>query len=244
MKNIVFTDLDGTLFSSSDSGEPATIDRFNKHHSFCSPKKRALLSLFEKDKTIFIPVTGRNIEYLNRCILKEVLECEYSIVSHGMLILDSKKKPLSDWLNFIYETYNFDEWEVKINDAYYSIIKDLSSVIEKIDIKIIIDYGIISHLSIKLKKEYYDNEVLNEISSYLKSYKFIDFKFHENDRVFSLLPPFCNKAQAVQYLKDIISNDGDLVFGIGDSTTDIGFMKQADYMVVPRNTQISRGIDD
>ncbi|MCA2452958.1 HAD-IIB family hydrolase [Vibrio alginolyticus] len=244
MKKIVFTDLDETLFSSNDIGEPATVDKLNKYHSYSSPKKRALIDLFESKSTLVIPVTGRNSESLNRCILKEILECEYSIVSYGMLVLDRKKKPLQDWINLLHDNYNFCEWESVINYAYEVIRHDLSHIGDKLNVKIIVDHGIVSHLSIKLKRKYYDSDILNEISTYLNSHKFSNFKFHENDRTFALLPPFCNKAKAVQYLKNKISNDGDLVFGIGDSTTDIEFMKQADYMIVPRNTQISRGIDD
>lgn len=244
MKIIVFTDLDETLFSSSDIGEPATVDRLNKYHSYCSQKKRALFDLFESKNTLVIPVTGRNTESLNRCILKEVLECEYSIVSYGMLVLDRKKQPLQDWVNVLCDNYNLGEWENIINYAFELIKSDLNYTIDKLNVKIIEDHGFVSHISIKLKKEYYDSCILNDISTYLNSHDFSNFKLHENDRAFALLPPFCNKAKAVKYLKNKISNDGDLVFGIGDSTTDIEFMKQADYMIVPRNTQISRGIDD
>ena len=244
MKNIVFTDLDETLFSSGDIGEPATVDKYNKYHSFCSLQKRALLNLFEARETIVVPVTGRNTESISRCILKEVVDSEYAIVSHGMLILDSEKKPLRAWLDYLYGKYNYDEWETKIETTYNNIIQDLSYIIEKVNVKIIIDNGMTSHLSIKLKKEYYDSGILADISSYLNNEKFIDFKFHENDRTFALLPPFCNKAKAVMFLNKMISNDCDLVFSIGDSTTDIAFMKQADYMIVPKNTQISRGIND
>ena len=46
MKTIVFTDLDETLFSTNDVGEPATVDRNKNYHSYRSAKKVALLNLF------------------------------------------------------------------------------------------------------------------------------------------------------------------------------------------------------
>ena len=75
--------------------------------------------------------------------------------------------------------------------------------------------------------------------------KFNNFTVHSNNRDFALLPPYCSKEKAVSYLYQKLKlNDKSVVFSIGDSMTDLGFMKRADFMIIPTHSQISEAMHD
>ncbi|PQJ71309.1 hypothetical protein BTO01_08465 [Vibrio jasicida] len=242
MKYIIFTDLDDTLFSTRDVGEPATVDKSNEYHSFCSEKKMALITLLRKSGANFIPVTGRCTEALNRCVLPELINREYSIVSHGMLILDSDDNVIESWLSHLNSNYDLKLWAKNLSRLKLKLIDDLSDIINLLDIKLIIDHDIKSHITVKLKKENYDFHVLKRLSLYFNNKEFDKFLVHENGRTFSLLPPYCSKSLAVRHLSKIITDDSDLTISIGDSLTDLDFMINADYVMIPQGTQLSRSL--
>ncbi|MFM2625833.1 HAD family hydrolase [Vibrio owensii] len=244
MNYLVFTDLDDTLFSTRDVGEPATIDKFHNYHSFSSGKKMALIKLFKNSGAKFIPVTGRCTKSLNRCILQELLDREYAIVSHGMLILDKENNVIDSWLSFLNENYDIKLWGEKLSTLNAKIVNDLFDIINMLNLKLVVDHGIKSHITVKLEKDYFDLDILKRLSLYFNGQDFEDFKTHENGRTFSLLPPYCNKAVAVEYLSQLIVGDGDLIFSIGDSNTDFDFMRKAEYMIIPQGTQLSKSIYD
>lgn len=244
MKYIIFTDLDDTLFSTRDVGEPATVDRTNEYHSFCSEKKMALIALFRKSGAKFIPVTGRDTEALNRCVLPELINREYSIVSHGMLILDSFDNVIDSWSLYLNNNYDLKSWGAKLSRLESQIMGDLSDIINVLNIKLIVDHNIKSHITVKLKREHYDAAILNRLSQYFSNREFNELLVHENGRTFSLLPPYCSKSSAVRHLSKVIADEYDLTISIGDSCTDLDFMKNADYMMIPQETQLSRSVHE
>lgn len=247
MKLTVFTDLDDTLFSSQTTVKdyPATVDRKGNYHAFSSHAQHHLLSIFASASADVIPVTGRNSESLARCQIEVIDNAKYSIVSHGMMILDAKKSPLPSWIAHLEAQYDLVHWCNEIQTALTTLKQDLEEIEKFIVIKEVSEINSISYISLKIKRKHNNETVKTQLKNYFKAAKFNNFTVHSNNRDFALLPPYCSKEKAVSYLYQKLKlNDNGVVFSIGDSMTDLGFMKRADFMIIPTHSQISEAMHD
>jgi hypothetical protein len=63
----------------------------------------------------------------------------------------------------------------------------------------------------------------------------------------ALLPPYADKGRAVRYVMELIREYRELsppFIGMGDSLTDISFLRACHYALIPQNTKFIRRYGD
>ena len=238
---IVFTDLDDSLFQTRRkcSGEgisPAAYSQRGEPISFHTPQQRGLLTLLSS--ACLIPVTGRSSAALTR--VTSVTWSSYRVVSHGAMILDLSGAPLKSWLDLIED--EIVSWSPRLRRAHeyverwvarWSAAQELP-ITDPIRIKMTRENDLEVYLSIKGPRE-----ALLELKSSL-SELWSGGTIHHNDRNMALLPSYASKARAVAHLREIITGDTPppLFIGIGDSISDLPFLRQCHFALTPQHSQI------
>lgn len=230
---IVFTDVDDTLIqtegklSRTAKKYLGATDRSGDPLSYFSQAQKTLLDMFQRSQAIVIPVTGRNTDALNRV---EYSFESFSVVSHGAVVLLKGGTLCPQWLKEIdNELQHWPQLLERANDDVNQIIKTHNLDARS---RVIVDQGIPSYISIKGT-----DSALADI----KKHNPLDDQFyrHENGRNHALLPPYARKERAVEYIKAQLGlSENDLVIGIGDSVSDLGFMKTCQFSMMPSPSQI------
>lgn len=243
---IVFTDLDDTLFQSvkgevSSDAIEATVDVDGKPYAYSSIQQQKLLSVMVKADATIIPVTGRRTSSFLNCRLPDVMNSEYAIVSHGAVILDKQRVVLKEWREFLTTTYSLANWEKQLTSLYQKLY-DYFIEDQNVRVRLIIDQGITAYICIKINKVGYLPEKSKQLSKLLNSELKTGMLLHGNGRNFALLAPYAQKKVAVSFLKAKLDiNESDTVFAIGDSDSDLPFMKDANFLIIPQQAQILKG---
>jgi len=242
----VFTDLDDSLFSSkrkhtktSDS-QVASINKKGEIESYATLQQQKLVQMLAALKASFIAVTGRRTSSYQHCIIDQVTHSEYAIVSHGALILDNKSELLPCWMEYLNSTYDLQHWQEKLTQTHAQLIDYFKTINCEARVRLIIDHDICTYICIKIPAHNQQKTLLDKISLYLKQ---LDFRIHGNADNFAILPPYTNKELAVNYLmKKLNISDKDVLFGIGDSVSDLPFMRNLDFAIFPKSSQIMKAI--
>jgi len=238
IRTIVFTDLDDTLIQTkhkipqgADFSLGAT-DQAGRALSFFTQAQQRLLALFEHQKALIIPVTGRDTKALNRV---QYLFNDYAIVSHGALVLKNNQLD-QDWLKQI--NPDLAHWTPLLEQNNQQIQQIIQTHHLNARVRVVIDQQIPAYVSIKG-----EGRALAVIKQYNTLRK--DFRIHENGRNHALLPPYTSKKKAVQYLQEKLAiNKNDLVIGLGDSLSDLPFMQACQFSMVPNTSQISKQLNN
>lgn len=248
---VIFTDLDDSLFQSrrkctGDHLSVAAYDRQGAARSFHTPQQRALLN-FWSDATL-IPVTGRSSDALER--VTSLTWSSYRIVSHGAEILSPSGASLSSWRDHVKE--EVEQWRSRLLEAHSVALEFLAELREALSqeplcseelakavprARLISEGDLLVYLSIKGPAEQ-----LNALSKLLTPL-WLGGVIHHNDRDMALLPSYANKARAVSHLLDILRSDltnTPLVIGLGDSISDLSFLKLCDFALTPQHSQIQQ----
>lgn len=231
----IFTDLDDTLIQTKRKINPkktiseGAYDRDGNPLSYFTESQKAILNLFDNPSSTFIPVTGRNTDALNRV---NINFRSYRVVSHGAVVLTPDSHLCSVWKKSIE-----DKVEACVENLYIENSK-IESTIKNKNLKartrVIVDNKIPSYISIKG-----EIEDLNVIKRH--HYEYCNFDIHENGRNHALLPEYAKKSNAVRFVMEQLGvTCNDLTIGIGDSLTDLDFMYECQYMMMPNNSQICR----
>jgi len=242
----VFTDLDDSLFSSkrkhtktSDS-QIASVNKRGEVESYATLQQQKLVQMLAALKASFIAVTGRRTSSYQHCIIDQVSNSEYAIVSHGALILDDKSESLPCWMTYLNNTYDLKNWQEKLTQTHSQLRDYFSEINCEARVRLIIDHDICAYICIKIPVHNQQKNLLDKISLYLKQ---LDFRIHCNAGNFAVLPPYANKELAVNYLiKKLNMSDKDVIFGIGDSLSDLPFIRNLDFAIFPKSSQIMKAI--
>jgi len=241
----VFTDLDDTLFASLKSDEvienltPATVDVNGDHYAYSSIQQQKLLNIMVKSDAIIIPVTGRRSSSFLNCELPAISNTDYAIVSHGAVILDNKHQLLDQWKVYLEQQFSLQDWHNKLIGLYEKLSHYFEVINSGVRVRLIVDHGISTYLCLKINKGYSDAKKMMQVNDYLESILPAEMLLHANGRNFAVLPPYAQKKVAVDFLKKIM-NVGvlDTVFAMGDSHSDLPFMQDSDFLIVPQKAQI------
>jgi len=240
----VFTDLDDTLFKSvkyidGDFSIVATVDARGETYAYASVQQQKLLEIMVASGAIIIPVTGRRTSSFLNCKLPAIVNSPYAIVSHGAVILDESDALLDDWFTFLKRRFDLGKWQDKLIKMCDYLNAYFRSTESEIRVRLIVDQGITAYVCIKISKHNYTQDKSIEVNRLLNSVLQEEMLLHGNGRNFAILPPYAQKKVAVNFLKERMEIDQrDTVFGIGDSHSDLPFMSDSDFLIVPSDAQI------
>ncbi|MBB1273214.1 MULTISPECIES: HAD hydrolase family protein [Psychromonas] len=240
----VFTDLDDTLFASvkgqvSEHMIPSTVGVNGQPYAYSSVQQQKLLNVMIKSDAIIIPVTGRRSSSFLNCKLPAITNTDYAIVSHGAVILDNKHQLLDEWKVFLEQQFSLQLWHNKLVELYEKLSHYFEVINSGVRVRLIIDHGISTYLCLKINKDYADAKKMVQVNDYLESTLPKEMFLHANGRNFAILPPYARKKVAVDFLKKMMNvGELDTVFAMGDSHSDLPFMQDSDFLIVPQQAQI------
>lgn len=241
----VFTDLDDTIFQSSIDVNPelsitATVDNKGNAYAHSSVQQQKLLDVLVASDATIIPVTGRTTTSFLKCTLPVILNNQYSVVSHGAVILDESYSLLKEWHSFLIRQFNLNQWADRLMNLCDHLTEHFA-LRDDVRVRLIIDQGIAAYVCVKVTKHYYSEDKSVEIQSLLDTALQKDMRLHGNGRNFAILPPYAQKKVAVEFIKEKLGvAQHDTVIGVGDSHSDLPFMKDSDFLIVPRDAQLLR----
>lgn len=230
----LFVDLDDSLLQTRDKCRQfplvdAAFDRAGAPLSFHTPHQIALLGLF-RDATL-IPVTGRNLDALRRVVSPSF--SSYRITSHGALVLGPDERPLSAWRAALEEQLPL--WSERLTRIAVFGQEQIRRRDLDLRTRVIEDLGYPVYLSVKGPPHQ-----LEQLADLLAT-DWAPGIVHRNDRNLAFLPPFADKAIAVRHVMAEIEtacSGTPLFIGIGDSLTDLPFLRLCHFALVPQHSQI------
>jgi hydroxymethylpyrimidine pyrophosphatase-like HAD family hydrolase len=235
MRLAIFSDLDDTLFQTeakcpSTQRSVAALDRQGQALSFHAPAQQALLHLLHPAATQFIPVTGRNSAALARVISPQFTGA--AITSHGAQVLTPAREPDALWAAQIAPALTV--WSSHLA-AFTLAAQQLAAQISGGRARLIDDADVPVYVSCKGEPGY-----LDAVDAALSAdWRALGGRLHRNGHNLALLPPYADKAAAVEFLMQRMMQEGDWLFlGLGDSVTDLPFLRLCDFALTPRTSQI------
>jgi len=246
---IVFTDLDDTLFQTERKlqegqwREGAAVNREGHLLSFITEPQRKLLGLFQAGGALLIPVTGRNRDAMDRVLLEGFNS--YRIVSHGALVLTPTGEPCELWLAQLDKKYDLKQW----HDDFSALNKRVETLIEEQQLplrtRLICDAGIAAYLSIKADRERYQEAHLDFLVEQLTPELTKNEQWHRNGANLALMAPYTSKALAVRFVAEQLKiRSEELVLAIGDSVSDLAFLREAQFALFPVKSQLDDWIGE
>lgn len=230
----LFVDLDDSLLQTREKcrHEPLTeaaVDRTGAPLSFHTPQQVALLELFRD--AVLIPVTGRNLMALRRVVSPSFRS--YRVTSHGALIVGADERPIPSWDDRLRE--QAPHWQTRLGDAATLAAELIEAERLELRVRVIEDLDLPVYLSIKGP-----STQLEAFAGLIQPH-WRDGRLHRNHHNLALLPPYADKAAAVRFLIDEIMQAHDaepLFIGIGDSLTDLPFLRLCHFALIPQHSQI------
>lgn len=243
-KKILFTDLDDTLFQSKrkcpDHGEllPVAYLKDGTAHSFQTQAQANLLQAF-MDDMIVVPVTARNMDAFNRVKINFM---HGAIVNFGGTILNPDGQVNETWLTTVSARC---EWFRSILNATAEWARKKASLLGGgLRARVIEDHGCPFYVSIKSAEEY--EFVLDDMEVMLREQlQTTDLLVRRNGNNLVAIPNWLDKRHAVEFMKTQFKNNHGSIttIGMGDSLSDLSFMKQCDYMIAPCGSQIMQSME-
>lgn len=235
-KIFFFCDIDDTLIQTkrkTDFTKSTIVGAYTKEgeeNSFYYEGTKLFIDTLLKAGITVIPTTARNFDSYNRTTLAKEKEIIYVILNFGGTILINGKID--------------KEWQDKMNLAYSKILLmqtvslKVEKALEKTNIELVIKIPDGFYVSIYNKFHLNDKKVLKSIDTILNKFlkEHTDFYLYKNDNSFALLPNFLNKEFGVKYLKE--KYNPILTLGAGDNESDLAFMNQTDFKIIPQKVKI------
>ncbi|WP_419534752.1 hypothetical protein [Endozoicomonas sp.] len=230
----VFSDLDDTLIQTKRklpecvSYDTGAYNRAGQPLSFFSSRQKTLIALLERANAVIIPITGRTSGALSRV---NYAFKSYSAVSHGAVVLTPDGTVCSQWRQSLDD--QTEDWSMTLEKMNEQVQKHIDTRNLDARTRVIIDHRIPAYVSVKGT-----DIALAELDFLVKESA---LGVHRNGRNLALLPPYACKKRAVEHIKQFLSIDtDDLVLGMGDSITDLPFIRSCHFGVIPINSQIDR----
>ncbi|MBK1732994.1 hypothetical protein [Thiococcus pfennigii] len=229
-----FVDLDDSLLQTREKCRQAPLveaayDRAGAPLSFHTPAQLALLDLLRR--VTLIPVTGRNLRALRQ--VRSPRFASYRITSHGALVLGPDEDLLPSWRVLL--DAQAARWAGPLAEAAALAEEFIAAERLALRSRVIEDLGVPVYVSIKgppVELAFLAERIAPHWSTGV---------VHSNDKNLALLPPFADKAAAVRHLMAEIERTLEVepvYIGIGDSLTDLPFLRLCHFALVPQHSQI------
>ncbi len=229
-----FTDLDDTLIQTERKlpkgvkTEVGAHDRQGNPLSYFTRRQQTLLAMLERAEATIIPVTGRNKEALNRATYPFT---NYSAVSHGAVVLTPGGTVCPKWSESL--NAEGEDWEHALRQANQDVQRWIEAGKLDARTRVIIDQGIYAYVSVKGTDA--------ALTSLNPVFRDSALRIHLNGRNAALLPPYACKRRAVEHIgRELDIQPDDLVMGLGDSLTDVPFLRVCQFAVFPTGSQIDK----
>lgn len=240
MQILVFVDLDDTLFQTlhkcppGDAVQAVAFARDGSPLSFMTVRQRRLFEAMDSIATL-IPVTARNRDAFLRVDLRFR---SYAILNFGGVILQPDGTLEA-------------AWDSQIRPQLHETASELSNLLRDIDqfiqfhrlgarARLISDFSLPLYLVVKHPAG--NLESLHQIHD--RQLAEVDrerFFIHFNHNNLSVVPRCLGKEKAVRYLLEThFAVAPVLTLGLGDSLTDVPFLQQCDFALVPRGSQLGQ----
>lgn len=241
---MILADLDDTLFSTQRkipseqlaSSIQAT-HAGNGSHSYMTARHRQLHGWLDPQR--LIPVTARGTDaYAN--VESWICKGPYSVLANGATVLDEAGRPVEAWNDIVSATLQphrarLHQLPELITDAAQSM---------NLDIRVWnVEEPSCAQAYTVVKSNLADNGAcLKLIESWLVDTLGKDSKWriHRNGNNLALLPPGLSKVAATRFVIEQLSEKGEYLYvGVGDSISDLEFMRVCDFWVTPSASQVS-----
>lgn len=244
MRPVLFADLDDTLFRSLSrfGGETRGMTQVttakNGNHSWMTPRQSMFLDWAMAALEV-IPVTARSREAYARVSLSF---SGPAVLSNGALIIDCNGRTDPIW----------QERTAEISNRFSRLLNDMLRTLQvavhaqNIRAWIISEEDRDIYLCVKSNNsaELVDRDLDMAACILSESFDLAGLKVHRNANNLSLTPNELSKAAAVTHLLETRPELAErILFGAGDSLTDLHFMSMADFMMVPPTSQIAKSLD-
>ena len=238
MPIVLFSDIDDTLIQTKAKCPEGAllavggVDRAGKPLSYITEQQRQLITQFEQHE--FIPVTGRNKNALDRVAIHFK---SFKVVDHGAIVLDANDELVSDWIASIGNLSQV--WRPileRFNEAINVYIKE-----NKLSLRchIISDFNFPCYISIKGESGH-----LLQLKPFADEFCSLGdhARQHINDRNMALLPPYACKKKAVEFLQQhyLAQQPNTLFIAAGDSCSDLPYMNECHFSLIPGTSQITQ----
>lgn len=230
---IVFTDLDDTLFQTARKCPDQNISGLRlmsrlidgSPSGYATKRQEHMLSWFRAGQVI--PVTARGTDVMGRVDIEQAP----AICSNGGCILETDGVD-QKWHSHLVasaatgpavETV-YAEFTASLDDRYRHWV--------------VSEYGL--PLYIVIKSNIDEGEILNDLDHARLEKMPEGWRRHRNGNNLAYLPAWLNKRHAVTYLIEKIraAAPDTPIIGVGDSTSDVGFMDLCDFAIAPTNSQL------
>jgi len=238
LRPVVFADLDDTLFQTvAKMTEPPCETRLasvatNGKHSYMTEAQAATVAWL-LETTRLIPTTARSSDVLARTTLPFR---DFRICSNGGAILDPDGAHDPDWAKHA----------ARVSAAHTDIFSALQdSVVQKTPQHLlrswfVLEQGIPIYFVVKINEET-DAEVLDDAEAICRETVGDKLVFHRNGRNMSFTPAGLTKIDSVKEVLGRLSDrDRRPIWGMGDSLSDLPFMRLCQMIVAPTGSQIGR----
>lgn len=239
---IVLLDLDNNIFQSErkcPEGEKTAV-AFKTNGDACgfmTPKQQTFFSWLS-ETSLVIPNTARDTATFRRAHLPFN---SYSICSFGGVILQPDGNVEEAWHQLIAaEAACAKEVLKEIHTKLLHI-----ATVRNFDIRarFVEDQGLPLYISVKHNNHL--NSELVDLGQAVQGYLPKDWTVHFNDNNLAIFPQFLDKEKASKWLLEnrIKATKDTVIIGSGDSFTDVPFMAQSHFALMPAKSQIFSGVE-
>lgn len=241
MKPLLLVDLDDTLFQTRRKCPEAFADRLivaataaNGAHSLMTPRQKSMLDWMLAGADV-VPVTARgSVAYRN----VDIPFANGAILANGALILDADGEPDPVWANHMHEQLG------PLRSALEDVLDQARSAAAELGLDVrswLVEEGGLATYAV-VKENGGDGEALRKLPLSISGLE--DWTVHHNGNNLGLIPGRTSKAKAAAYLIDKIRHETPdrPIIGIGDSVSDLGFMRLCDLWSTPSGSQIDRSL--
>lgn len=244
---VVFTDLDDTLFQTARKLAPGALAEArlaavaaNGSHSFMTPAQQGLLRLLSTGLTV--PVTARGSEAFARV---ELAFSGPSILANGAVILDAEGRACPVWRRRTAAAL------AAFRPALDRLLADVPAVAAAIGVGVrawlVEEEGLGGVYAVVKVEPGFDEADLGRLAPDLSRRLTLGgqagWRTHRNGNNLAFVPPAFSKAQAVAHVMAGLGREGPmLTIGVGDSASDLEFMRLCDVWMTPAGSQIDLGL--
>ncbi len=250
MNDVIFlTDLDDCIFQTirkcprdvpPEQLVPLGFAKDGSPLSYATPRQKRFLDWMLASGEV-IPVTARSLDATRRVRFPFTR----AVAANGGVMLGQDGNPDPEWRKdlMLEAAPHVERLEKLLHDA-----NELARLAQmSIRAWIVEEDGVPCYLVVKGNDDSAEAvEWLHRAGSVLRVDVPIDWTYHANGNNVAITPPHTSKAKAVSKLIPILRNEkpGATIIGIGDSTTDMPFMRLCDMAMFPPGSQIGKTVFD